>query len=229
MFRAFHRAHDLHDGLSKVSDATDFHGCRALLSRGIAEAYTHCRWQIGDGPPFAHEPAMRVAALRSAVNPSPAATTRRGGFLARTLPGTPTHAILAFALFAAVQLADAHAHPDWRVALRVSAEANPLIASFISLCGPIAGVCAAKAVAIVAGAILHAAARYLALVLRPRWSSCSPLSCRGPWRSPCPSRRHPPARRARRRLTVPPAGAPSSGRRSTAPGSPNDSDRGASG
>ena len=108
---------------------------------------------------------MRVAALRSAVTPSPAATTRSGGFLARTLPGTPTHAILAFALFAAVQLADATLTLIGVSRFGVSAEANPLIASFISLCGPIAGLCAAKAVAIVAGAILHAAARYLALVL----------------------------------------------------------------
>ena len=108
---------------------------------------------------------MRGAAFASAVDPSRAVTTDGGGFLARTLPGTPTHAILAFALFAAVQLADATLTAIGVSRFGVSAEANPLVASFISLCGPIAGLCAAKAVALAAGALLHAAARYLALVL----------------------------------------------------------------
>ena len=47
----------------------------------------------------------------------------------------------------------------------VSVEANPLVASYIDVCGLVTGLCAAKALAISAGAILHAAAQYFVLVL----------------------------------------------------------------
>jgi hypothetical protein len=85
--------------------------------------------------------------------------------LVRTLPGSETHAILAFALFAAVQVTDASLTAAGVSRFGVAMEANPLVAFYIDACGLITGLCATKALAITAGAILHASSRYLALVL----------------------------------------------------------------
>ena len=83
----------------------------------------------------------------------------------RTLPGSRTHAILAFALFAAVQLADAALTMTGVSRFGLSIEANPLVASCIDMYGLVTGLCAAKALAISAGAILHVTAQYLILAL----------------------------------------------------------------
>ena len=85
--------------------------------------------------------------------------------LTRTLPGSRTRTILPFALFAAVQLADAALTANGVSRFGMSIEANPLVASYIDVWGLTAGLCAAKALAISAGAILHAAAQHLALAL----------------------------------------------------------------
>lgn len=87
------------------------------------------------------------------------------GLLTRTLPGSRTRTILAFALFAAVQVADAALTASGVSRFGMSVEANPLVASYIDVWGLTAGLCAAKAMAISAGAILHAAAQHLVLVL----------------------------------------------------------------
>ena len=81
------------------------------------------------------------------------------------LPGSNTHAVLAFALFAAVQFADGvlTACGVWRFGVAI--EANPLVASYIHICGLVPGLCAVKALALSAGTILHLSAQYFALVL----------------------------------------------------------------
>jgi hypothetical protein len=85
--------------------------------------------------------------------------------LIRPLPGSKTHAILAFALFAAVQVTDASLTAAGVSRFGVSMEANPLVAFYIDACGLMTGLFATKALAIAAGAILHASARYLALAV----------------------------------------------------------------
>jgi hypothetical protein len=85
--------------------------------------------------------------------------------LLRPLPGSQTHAILAFALFAAVQLTDASLTAAGVSRFGVSIEGNPLVAFYIDACGLMTGLCATKALAIAAGAVLHTCAKYLALVL----------------------------------------------------------------
>ena len=85
--------------------------------------------------------------------------------LTGTFPGSRTRAILALALFAAVQIADAAFTSVGVSRFGAAAEANPLVAAYIEAYGLVIGLCAAKAVAITAGAILHAAGQYLILVL----------------------------------------------------------------
>jgi hypothetical protein len=97
--------------------------------------------------------------------PGRTATTRYSGLLSPTLPGSNTRAILAFALFVAVQFADAALTASGVSRFGTAMEANPLVAAYINLCGLVPGLCAAKALALSAGTILHLSAQYFALVL----------------------------------------------------------------
>jgi hypothetical protein len=97
--------------------------------------------------------------------PRRGSTTSYGGFLSPTLPGSNTRAILAFALFAAVQVADAALTASGVSRFGMAIEANPLVASYIDVCGLIPGLCAAKALALSAGTVLHISARYFTLAL----------------------------------------------------------------
>jgi hypothetical protein len=101
---------------------------------------------------------------RSPEDTASAAPTRFA-FLTRRLPGSRTRGILPFALFAAVQLADAALTATGVSRFGPSIEANPLVASYIAAYGLIAGLCAVKAVALSAGTILLATAQHFALAL----------------------------------------------------------------
>jgi hypothetical protein len=92
-------------------------------------------------------------------------TASHSGSLSPKLPGSDTRAILALALFAAVQFADAAMTASGVSRFGTAMEANPLVAAYINLCGLVPGLCAAKALALSAGTILHLSARYFALVL----------------------------------------------------------------
>jgi hypothetical protein len=81
------------------------------------------------------------------------------------LPGTRTRAILPFALFTAVQIADACLTVLGVARFGSTAEANPLVAFCINMCGLTAGLAAVKGVAIVAGAVLHVRSEHLILAV----------------------------------------------------------------
>lgn len=83
--------------------------------------------------------------------------------LSRRLPGSSTHAIYAFALFAAVQLADGilTAHGIQRYGL--AAEGNPLISLSMRTFGVTAALASWKLFALAAGAVLHLTEQHLAL------------------------------------------------------------------
>ena len=75
--------------------------------------------------------------------------------IALPLPRRDRRAILPFALFTAVQIADAFLTLTGVSRFGPAVEANPLVAFFISMCGATAGLVAVKGVAIAAGALLH--------------------------------------------------------------------------
>jgi hypothetical protein len=81
----------------------------------------------------------------------------------RRLPGSRTPAILPFALFTAVQVADAWLTVLGLARFGVTAEGNPLVALCISVCGVTTGLIAVKAMAIAAGALLLVRAEHLIL------------------------------------------------------------------
>ena len=64
-----------------------------------------------------------------------------------------------------MQLADAALTINGVSRFGLSIEANPLVASYIDMYGLVTGLCAAKALALSAGAILHVTAQYLILAL----------------------------------------------------------------
>ena len=97
--------------------------------------------------------------------PASALATPIREILLRPLPGSETRAILAFALFAAVQLTDASMTAAGVSRFGVTMEGNPLVAFYIDACGLTTGLFATKALALTAGAILHASAKHFALVL----------------------------------------------------------------
>jgi hypothetical protein len=83
----------------------------------------------------------------------------------RPLPGTATPAVVTLALFVGVQIADASLTAVGVSRFGVSAEANPLVAFYIGSLGLVRGLIVAKAIALAAGAMLHAYARHLIVVL----------------------------------------------------------------
>jgi hypothetical protein len=80
------------------------------------------------------------------------------------LPGADTRAISAFALFTAVQAADAGLTAMGVSRFGVVIEANPLVASCIHAYGVLCGLLLAKSLAIFLGAILHVTSQTLVLV-----------------------------------------------------------------
>ena len=85
--------------------------------------------------------------------------------LSLPLPGSETRAILPFALFTAVQIADACLTLTGVNRFGAGAEANPFVAYCISTCGVSAGLATVKGVAILAGAVLHARSEHLILAV----------------------------------------------------------------
>lgn len=102
------------------------------------------------GPPMAFVPWTEVRAAMSRA-------------LSRRLPGSSTHAIFAFALFAAVQLADAIFTATGVQRFGLAAEANPLISFSMQTFGVTTALASWKLLACAAGAVLYITGRYLEL------------------------------------------------------------------
>jgi hypothetical protein len=84
-------------------------------------------------------------------------------FLEQRLPVSRTHASAAFALFIAVQIADACSTAAGIAHFGASIEGNPLLLLCMSTFGVTTALIVWKGVAILAGGILHACSRHLAL------------------------------------------------------------------
>jgi hypothetical protein len=83
---------------------------------------------------------------------------------ALVLPGSRTHAVWAFALFLAVQLADAAQTVYGISRFGPAIEANPILSFCIAAFGTGAALIGAKMVAVVGGAALHACSYHFVLV-----------------------------------------------------------------
>ena len=81
------------------------------------------------------------------------------------LPNSSTRAVLAFALFAAVQLADAVLTQRGIERFGLAAEANPLIGFTMRSFGITTALASWKLFAVLAGAVLHVSERHLALAI----------------------------------------------------------------
>lgn len=98
--------------------------------------------------------------------------------LSSRLPGSSTHAIFAFALFAAVQLADAILTATGVQRFGLTAEANPLISLSMKTFGVATALTAWKFLSCVSGAILYVTGRHLELALL---TVMSVLAAAVPW------------------------------------------------
>lgn len=83
----------------------------------------------------------------------------------RTLPGSRTRAVAAFALFAAVQVADGVMTFAGVNRSGVAVEGNPVLAFYMAQYGAGMTLISAKSIAIALAAVLHARAYYLALTV----------------------------------------------------------------
>lgn len=83
----------------------------------------------------------------------------------RRLPGSSTRAILAFALFAAVQLSDGVLTHVGVGQFGITAEANPVIGMTMKMFGVTAALTGWKLFAVFAGAVLHCTECYLTLAI----------------------------------------------------------------
>ena len=81
-----------------------------------------------------------------------------------TLPGSETRAIWVFGLFFAVQIADAAQTAYGISRFGPGIEQNPILSFFVGAYGAGTALIGAKAVAVLAGAALHASSRYFILV-----------------------------------------------------------------
>lgn len=82
-----------------------------------------------------------------------------------TLPHSRTRAVSVFALFVAVQIADAAMTLAAVRQFGPMAEGNPILAFYITTCGAVKALAGAKCGAIALGAALHARAYYLVLAV----------------------------------------------------------------
>jgi di/tricarboxylate transporter len=98
--------------------------------------------------------------------------------LSSRLPGSSTHAIFPFALFAAVQLADAVLTALGVQRFGVAAEANPLISFTMQTFGVTTALATWKLLACVGGAVLYVTGRHLELALL---TVISVLAAAVPW------------------------------------------------
>ncbi len=98
--------------------------------------------------------------------------------LSRRLPGSSTHAIFPFALFAAVQLADAILTATGVQRFGLAAEANPLISFSMQAFGVTTALASWKLLACVAGALLFVTGRHLELAVL---TLVSVLAAAVPW------------------------------------------------
>lgn len=85
--------------------------------------------------------------------------------LNRRLPGSSTHAIFAFALFLAVQMADAFLTHEGIARFGVGAEGNPLIGLSMQMFGVTTALASWKLFSCALGAVLHFTERYLELTV----------------------------------------------------------------
>lgn len=85
--------------------------------------------------------------------------------LSSRLPGSSTHAIFAFALFAAVQLADGMLTVNGVQRYGLAAEGNPIIHLSMQTFGVTTALASWKLLSLVAGAVLHLTERHLALAV----------------------------------------------------------------
>jgi di/tricarboxylate transporter len=94
------------------------------------------------------------------------------------LPGSATHAIFPFALFAAVQLADAILTAIGVQRFGLAVEANPLISFTMQTFGVTTALATWKLLACVGGAVLYLTGRHLELALL---TVISVLAAAVPW------------------------------------------------
>ena len=140
------------------------------LPRPIQWVRRRGRGEAAFQPPECHMSASR--------EPSPGGTGRKAGYVGGTtfaiarrvsvlwtarLPRSRTRAIWVVALFAVVQLADGALTLAGIQRFGPSAEGNPILAFYMTACGVVATVVAAKCLTVVLAVALHARACYLAL------------------------------------------------------------------
>ena len=85
--------------------------------------------------------------------------------LEKKLPNSNTRAFWALALFVSVQIADGVLTQVGIGRFGTAIEANPILVRSILLLGSVPALCAAKSIAIVAGALLHTYSYHLVLAV----------------------------------------------------------------